>query len=234
MSIHGVSAGEMHRELSAGNVFYHQKEGLIKVSFAATVYDPYFAMNMVEIEEDEVVGKSSGFLAMKNVTKWGRAPEVRDVKREGKRYEGFTQMSDVWMFGVMALELAYGEIRVRCRNELLDFAKRICRKKRLPERLWGEEEEEEEDGRFGEMVKKLKGILKKKEKRFSKSFGKMVAKCLVEEPEKRPRAWDLLGNKFFKEWESVTLFHDTVVKRRQAEEATRRERFNEASTSGTS
>ncbi|XP_059302257.1 serine/threonine-protein kinase BLUS1-like [Lycium ferocissimum] len=120
-----------HKTLNAGDIFVHiddaTEEMLIKLAFEASVYDS----EVIEENQNCNVGEassSSSFLDVKSIFKWGAAPEVL-------RGENDTPKSDVWLLGITALELAYGDIRVRNRGDLDYITKKIRKKKRLPRSL---------------------------------------------------------------------------------------------------
>ncbi|XP_060183129.1 serine/threonine-protein kinase BLUS1-like [Lycium barbarum] len=93
---------------------------------------------------------------------------------------------------VKALELAYGDLPVRNREDLNCIITKLREKKRWTISL--------------EKLLKKKGIIKKtldsykrKEQVFAEEFEKMVLICLREDPEKRPTADQLLNNPFFRQ-----------------------------------
>ncbi|KAJ8556325.1 hypothetical protein K7X08_023083 [Anisodus acutangulus] len=181
-----------HKTLNAGDIFIHideaTEEMLIKLAFEASVYDS----EIIEENQNYNVGEassSSSFLDVKSIFKWGAAPEV--FENDGNT-SGITQKSDIWLLGIMALELAYGDIRVRNRGELDYIIRKIREKKRLPRSL------EKLLMKRKAKLKKAKDLFKRKEKRvFSEEFESMVLACLCENPENRPTANQLLSTPFF-------------------------------------
>ncbi|XP_059306299.1 serine/threonine-protein kinase BLUS1-like [Lycium ferocissimum] len=178
----------IHRTFNQGDIFVHIDDNatdsariLIKLAFEALVYDHSENINT------EGASSSSPFLDVKGISKWGAAPEVF-----GKDNDTSTQKSDIWLLGITALELAYGDLPVRNREDLNCIITKLREKKRLPISL--------------EKLLKKKGIIKKtldsykrKEQAFAEEFEKMVLICLREDPEKRPTADQLLNNPFFRQ-----------------------------------
>ncbi|KAJ8556131.1 hypothetical protein K7X08_022889 [Anisodus acutangulus] len=170
----------VHKTLNVGDIFVHiddaTEEISINLAFEASVYNVGEASSSF----------SSSFLDVKSVYKWGAAPEVLGG-------ENYTPKSDIWLLGITALELAYGDIRVRDYRDLEYIIEKIRKKKRLPRSL----EKlliNKKKGKF----KKVLGSFKRKEKRvFSEDFENMVLACLCENPEERPTAHQLSNTPFF-------------------------------------
>ncbi|KAF3641757.1 putative STE20-related kinase adapter protein alpha-like [Capsicum annuum] len=127
------------------------------------------------------------FLDEKSIYRWGAAPEVFGSENENSS----GPKSDIWLLGITALELAYGNLAVRNRGELNYIIKNIREKKKFPESL-----ERLLIKRGGEFKKAMK-FLKQKKRVFSVEFEEMVLACLSENPVKRPTAGQLLNTPFF-------------------------------------
>ncbi|KAJ8556326.1 hypothetical protein K7X08_023084 [Anisodus acutangulus] len=181
-----------HKTLNAGDIFVHIDDAtekmLIKLAFEASVYDS----EIIEENQNYNVGEassSSSFLDVKSIFKWGAAPEVFGTDGSANT---IGLKSDIWLLGITALELAYGDIRVRNRGELDYIIRKIREKKRLPRSL------EKLLMKRKAKLKKAKDLFKRKEKRvFSEEFESMVLACLCENTENRPTAKQLLNTPFF-------------------------------------
>ncbi|XP_059302158.1 serine/threonine-protein kinase BLUS1-like [Lycium ferocissimum] len=175
---------KVHKTLNAGDIFIHidhaTKERLIKLAFEASVYDPFYNVG-------ETSSSSSTFLDVKSISKWGAAPEVYVG-------ENATPKSDIWLLGITALELAYGDdLRVRSREDLEYIIEKIRFKKRLPRSL----EKLLIIKKKGKIKKVVLNTFKRNKRVFSKDFEKMVLACLCENPEERPTAHQLSSTPFF-------------------------------------
>ncbi|VFQ92998.1 unnamed protein product [Cuscuta campestris] len=84
--------GVVHGDISAGHV-YVQSGPNVKLGYAATVYDH---------RARDLECSTSSSLPEAGISSWAAAPEAY-----GRR-AGTTEASDVWLVGVLALELAYG------------------------------------------------------------------------------------------------------------------------------
>ncbi|KAI3952697.1 hypothetical protein MKX01_013659 [Papaver californicum] len=99
---------------------------------------------------------------------------------------GYDFKADIWSFGITALELAHGRAPF---SEFLP-SEVLCRT------LQGASP----------------GLDHKNDKKFSKSFRKMIAMCLVKDPCKRPSAQHLLKHSFFKKARSSDYIVRTILK----------------------
>ncbi|XP_009613367.1 serine/threonine-protein kinase BLUS1-like [Nicotiana tabacum] len=189
----------VHTTFNAGDILVHigdsNGEIKIKLAFAASVYNS----ENINTEEEEGGSSSSVFLDLKSISKWGAAPEVyeKDNATNGPK-------SDIWLLGITALELGYGELPVKNREDLDCIIKKIREKKKLPKSL---EKLLKKKGK----VKKALDLIKRKEKVFSEEFENMVIECLNEEPEKRPTADQLLNYPFFTKQRDMKRFEQFVL-----------------------
>ncbi|XP_059306300.1 serine/threonine-protein kinase BLUS1-like [Lycium ferocissimum] len=133
----------VHMTFNQGDIFVHIDDNatdsariLIKLAFEALVYDHSENINTEE------ASSPSSFLDVKGISKWSAAPEVF-----GKDNDTSTQKSDIWLLGITALELAYGDLPVRNREDLNCIITKLREKKRLPRSL--------------ENLLKKKGIIKR-------------------------------------------------------------------------
>ncbi|XP_016493161.1 serine/threonine-protein kinase BLUS1-like [Nicotiana tabacum] len=190
----------VHRTFNAGDIFVHIEESTgqirIKLANGASVYNS----ENINTEEIQETGSSSCvFLDLKSIPKWGSAPEIfeKDNATNGPK-------SDIWLLGITALELGYGDLPVKNREDLDCIIKKIREKKKLPKSL---EKLLKKKGKF----KKGLDLIKRKEKVFSDEFENMVIECLNEDPEKRPTADQLLNYPFFTMQRDMKKFEQFVL-----------------------
>ncbi|VFQ85977.1 unnamed protein product [Cuscuta campestris] len=160
------SGCDVHGEINAGHVYVFEGPG-IRLGYAATAYEHRCS--------------GSGALPEVGISDWAAAPEVCD----GEEDYCVTQKGDVWLVGILALELAYGRLRVPSGEALQAMIGWISVMRRLPGRIPAAEEGgggEEEEGR-----------------RFSAEFEEFVASCLDWDAAERPSASVLLTHEFFTE-----------------------------------
>ncbi|XP_055807005.1 serine/threonine-protein kinase BLUS1-like [Solanum dulcamara] len=191
----------VHKTLNAGDIFVDindaNGEMLIKLAYEASVYDSEDISVEGNTNEEEDNSCSVPFLDPKRIARWGAAPEVLAEPK-----------SDIWLLGITALELAYGVLPVRNREELDRIIKKIKKKKK----------------RFPTSLEKLLVVKKKKKwrfkkamgklfkrKAFSKKFEKMVRQCLSKNPKKRPTAKQLLNSSFFTKQRDIERFRQFVL-----------------------
>ncbi|KAM3344052.1 serine/threonine-protein kinase BLUS1-like [Capsicum galapagoense] len=163
---------------------------LIRLAYEASVYDSEKINVEEDIEEDsneeEAGSSSSAFLAPKGIAKWGAAPEVFGREND----EGVGPKSDIWLLGIMALELAYGELPVSTREDLDRLIKKLRKERRFPRSLENMLIVNNREVTF----KKAMNLFKRKEEVFSEMFESTVRKCLAKKPKKRPTAAQLLDS----------------------------------------
>ncbi|KAL3337778.1 hypothetical protein AABB24_030085 [Solanum stoloniferum] len=223
-------SGLIHKRFSAGNIYVNFKQRPIsnveiKLGFAATIYDselesPLSVNHGTELGLDSTVTilpKNPGGLPnleLCELYKWAAAPEVFYSKYEEdlsqvpsplyQDDDAHTVHSDIWLVGVAALELAYGNLRISNCEELEGLIKKIKRSRGLPDKLEDllEEIDIEEGKGKGKMKKavvyfndKLKYV--KGKRKFSKEFEELVLDCLSSKESKRPSVGDLLQRPFF-------------------------------------
>ncbi|PIN16250.1 MEKK [Handroanthus impetiginosus] len=187
--------GQVHREISVGAIFL-KRGSKIKLAYSPSVY------NGTDIYE----GSTSSCLPMSTICDWASAPEVyQDDKCE------YTPKADIWLFGITALELAYGGLKVKDRKALDSMVKNINRRKRLPRRDQDESEKWEKN-LCSSVGNWFSGVVGFKKRVFSKAFEDMVAKCLALDPEKRPTAGEILQHNVFTTLtiEDFTSFEDLL------------------------
>ncbi|XP_055808616.1 serine/threonine-protein kinase BLUS1-like [Solanum dulcamara] len=173
---------KVHKTLNAGDIFVNIDEATqemsIKLAFEASVYDS-------EIPNQEATPNSL-FLNPKNISTWGAAPEVFGSEKQSNNSSG--PKSDIWLLGITAMELAYGNLPVKNRRDLDYIVKKIREKNKLPKSL--KKMMNKRDGKF-------KNLVKQKKRAFSEEFEEIVLACLRESPENRPTAGQLLNTPFF-------------------------------------
>ncbi|CAH9108336.1 unnamed protein product [Cuscuta epithymum] len=185
----------IHGDISAGHV-YVQSGPNIKMGFGATVYD--HGVSNLECS-------SSCTLPETDISHWAAAPEVNNHERKNQRS---TEESDVWLVGIMALELAYGGIRIPSREALEVMSREIHEKRRLPKRYppapQGLDQQQQQltrevEGKGKQIVMEEEdyGDGSSEERSFSREFEKLVADCLAWKPWERPNARTLLKHEFF-------------------------------------
>ncbi|PHT35848.1 hypothetical protein CQW23_23548 [Capsicum baccatum] len=190
--VHNGLLPRAHKTLSAGDIFIHTTTGqmLIRLAYEASVYDSEKINVEEDIEEDsneeEAGSSSSAFLSPKRIANWGAAPEVFGREND----EGVGPKSDIWLLGIMALELAYGELPVSTREDLDRLIKKLRKERRFPRSLKNMLIVNNREVTF----KKAMNLFKRKEEVFSEMFEIMVRKCLAKKPKKRPTAAQLLDS----------------------------------------
>ncbi|KAH0755169.1 hypothetical protein KY290_025439 [Solanum tuberosum] len=228
--------GLIHKCFSAGNIYVNFKQTPIskveiKLGFAATIYDselesPISVSHQTELGADPtitILPKYPGGhpnLELRELYKWAAAPEcVEDQNQAQSPYDdACTVHSDIWLVGVAALELAYGNLRISSREEFEAMIKKIERSRRLPDKLEDvlEEINVEEGKGKGKMKKavvyfndKLKYV--KGKRKFSKEFEELVLDCLSSKESKRPSVGDLLQRPFFRYAKNLKWFQRRVL-----------------------
>ncbi|XP_027772723.1 serine/threonine-protein kinase BLUS1-like [Solanum pennellii] len=235
-------SGLVHKRFSAGNIYVNFKSNVeIKLGFAATIYDselesPLFVSHGTELGLDSTVAilpKNPGGipnLELGELYKWAAAPEVFYSKYEEELSQvpsplyqddnAHTVHSDIWLVGVAALELAYGNLRISDREDFEAMIKKIKRSRRLPDKLEDVLEEinvEEGKGKgkgkmkkavvyFNDKLKYVKG-----KRKFSKEFEELVLDCLSSKESKRPSVGDLLQRPFFRNAKNLQWFQRRVL-----------------------
>ncbi|KAI3454568.1 hypothetical protein Pfo_011231 [Paulownia fortunei] len=183
--IHGN--GQVHKEISAGHIFFSDVPG-IKLAFSASVYDHGLDQNHPS---------SSSHMPMASVFNWAAAPEVYDSENPE-----YTPKADIWLIGITAMELAYGEVRVLERGDLESGLEKITKEKRLPMRKQEESHQTVKESLSSAKENSFPFCMNFqvpfKRRAFSKKFEKMVFNCLALDPAKRPTADELLQSKIFK------------------------------------
>ncbi|XP_010321617.1 serine/threonine-protein kinase BLUS1-like [Solanum lycopersicum] len=218
--------GLIHKCFSAGNIYVNFKSNVeIKLGFAATIYDselesPLFVSHGTELGVDSTVTDLQDDppghpnLELGELYRWAAAPEVFYSPCD----DAHTVHSDIWLVGVAALELAYGNLRISDHEEFEAMIKKIKRSRRLPDKLEDvlEEINVEEGKGKGKMKKvlvylndKLKCV--KGKRKFSKEFEELVLDCLSSKESKRPSVGDLLQRPFFRNAKNLQWFQRRVL-----------------------
>ncbi|KAL0464725.1 UNVERIFIED_CONTAM: Mitogen-activated protein kinase kinase kinase kinase [Sesamum latifolium] len=165
--MHGKN--RLHQNLGADCLFL-DATSRVKVAFRSLTYD-----------------QSTNHLSSSVYPDWTIAPELMIDYREGQ-----SKATDIWMFGLLALELFYGRIPASNFEEFQSLVLGI-------------------DDKFG-TLKKNQGIVNsglfgkigdfscfstKHRKKISKPLGEVMAACLSREPKKRPTTNQLMEYKLF-------------------------------------
>uniref|UniRef100_M1A9X7 Kinase family protein n=1 Tax=Solanum tuberosum TaxID=4113 RepID=M1A9X7_SOLTU len=185
--------GLIHKRFSAGNIYVNFKQTPIskveiKLGFAATIYDselesPISVSHQTELGTDPtitILPKYPGGhpnLELRELYKWAAAPEVFYSQCD----DACTVHSDIWLVGVAALELAYGNLRISNHEEFEAMIKKIRGKMKKAVVY------------FNDKLKYVKG-----KRKFSKEFEELVLDCLSSKESKRPSVGDLLQRPFFR------------------------------------
>ncbi|KAF1002496.1 hypothetical protein AG4045_022260 [Apium graveolens] len=177
--------GHLHQELNASHIYYNCHMPAIKIGYLATIY------------EHNSDGSTPVFFRgppppLDNICQWAAAPEIYYSTEE------YSEKSDVWLVGIIALELAFGGIQEKDRRAL---------------ELWIADVTRKEKGYIGKGKAKVKAMGKSIKKLMSKmkigkagsssssmsrAFKNLLALCLTVDPEERPTAAALLQHDFFK------------------------------------
>ncbi|KAM3361850.1 serine/threonine-protein kinase BLUS1-like [Capsicum galapagoense] len=178
----------VHNTLNVGDIFVHIDDAsgkmLIKLACQASVYD---SGNIPDYNHG-AASSSSSILDPESISKLVTAPEVF-----GSKNDNSGPKSDIWLLGIMALELAFGVLPVRNREDLDHIIEKLRKKRRFPRSLEKLLIVKKRKTTF----KKAMNLLKPKEKVFSKKFERMVRECLAKNPRERPTAAQLLSSSFF-------------------------------------
>ncbi|KAL3337777.1 hypothetical protein AABB24_030084 [Solanum stoloniferum] len=216
----------------------------IKLGYAATIYESDLETPVVLERGPEpgnqpylsLKGKNPGeppILDLSLLSDWAAAPEVfhskyydsddenRNPAKSSSRYEDdddYSFKSDIWLVGIAALELAYGNLRISHREELEGVIRKIKRSRRLPDKLEDVLEEYHEEEKKGKMKKvmgylkdKMKLVQNKRSNKFSKEFEELVLDCLCSSESKRPSVQDLLQRPFFRYAKNLKWFQRRVL-----------------------
>nr|GMD62036.1 serine/threonine-protein kinase BLUS1-like [Ipomoea batatas] len=89
----------------------------INLGFAATVYD-----------DDDEMGNTAPYLPVASMSNWAAAPEVYN----GNGKQAYSDKADIWLFGITALELAFGGLKLPNRNALEAIIDHIHHNNKLP------------------------------------------------------------------------------------------------------
>ncbi|RAL48940.1 hypothetical protein DM860_001260 [Cuscuta australis] len=201
------AAGAVHRDVSAGHVYLEEGPKIVLGFAAATLYNLHSAA--------EFQYPPSSSLPATRISDWAAAPE--EYNFFGFQRENFSTKADVWLVGIMALELAYGEIAVQDRGALETKIRAITETRRLPKKLGPEVQQQR--GASVTTTSRRSGVgMKRKAKMietpaeegggeeeeedqglssFSREFVELVAQCLAWNPEERPCVDALLNHDFF-------------------------------------
>ncbi|XP_055808487.1 serine/threonine-protein kinase BLUS1-like [Solanum dulcamara] len=237
------NSGRVHKCFSAGNIYVNFKPNPvpnveIKLGFAATIYEsdletPFVIEHGVKPGDQIKPPGGPSTPELCTLAEWAAAPEIFYAKDYYDSDDAnlnpaqpsllqddfdYTIKSDIWLVGIAALELAYGNLRISNRGEFEALIKKIKRSKILPDKLeYLLEEIRVEEGK-GKMKKvvgyfkdKLKLVKNKREKKFSKDFEKLVLDCLSSKPSKRPSVQNLLHRPFFRYAKDLKWFKRRVL-----------------------
>nr|TKR85894.1 serine/threonine-protein kinase BLUS1-like [Populus alba] len=167
--------GYLHTDIKAGNILLnHTDNGSIKLEDSGM---------SVWMYESSSVEKSS---SLSSSSKMRLTDVCRDPILDCAR--GYSFKSDIWSFGVTALELAHGGPPFSYRPPSKSLMLKM--KKRFGFSDYDYDEKSEKDF---------------KNSQFSQAFKDMVASCLDQDPSRRPSADQLLQYSFFKNCEGWDL-----------------------------
>lgn len=152
-----------------------------------------------------------------NISAWAAAPEVyyiyEDSDSDDQIENYYSVKSDIWLVGITALELAYGNIRVSHREDFDDMINKIRKSKKLPNKLedlfeeitYPIEEEGEEEKNDGKM-KKVVGFFKDKLKLGKEKEGDNLVEEINDKKGKMKRVMGYFKEKVGKKKEEERLF----------------------------
>lgn len=183
--------GHVHQELNASHIYYRLDIPAVKIGYLATIYEHNSG------DDGEAF---PGSLPASEICEWAAAPEIYHLK------DRYTDKSDVWLVGITALELAFGEIQVKNRKALEFLIAGVTSKSGKKEVV----------GKYiKKMVWKMKicksgssSSSKKNDVTLSRTFKEMLALCFTEDAGKRPTAAALLEHDFFKICDGVFDVYD--------------------------
>lgn len=159
------AVGYLHEEvgqyvysISPDTVYVRFNKPAIKIGYASSIYF-HFTQPHIKIHKNH--------LPPAQICKWGCAPEIVEDFRE------YTTKSEIWLVGILGIDLLLGGIRVQRRDDLLELMEKILgtKKGRKQKRdIWG----------FC----------------FSELCRDFLRLCLKPSPYQRPSADDLLKHEF--------------------------------------
>nr|XP_016492690.1 PREDICTED: serine/threonine-protein kinase OSR1-like [Nicotiana tabacum] len=208
------NSGRIHKYFNAGNIFVNNSKAggeiEIKLAFEAAGYDsdPQFKVNK------EVDAGDSSVPRLTNISAWAAAPEIYYTYEDSDDIENdYSVKSDIWLVGITALELAYGNIRVSDREDFDDMINKIRKSKKLPNKLedlfeeitYPIEEEGEEEKNDGKM-KKVVGFFKDKLKLGKEKEGDNLVEEINDKKGKMKRVMGYFKEKVGKKKEEERLF----------------------------
>ncbi|XP_055808497.1 serine/threonine-protein kinase BLUS1-like [Solanum dulcamara] len=232
------NSGRVHQRFSVGNIYVNFiprpiSNVEIRLGFAVTIYksdlEPYIFFGEGKLPDGQPEQKYLPRHDLQSNSDLSAPPEVFYKKYDDnlnpvksplfKDYdEVHTVKSDIWLVGIAALELAYGNLRISNRKEFEALIKKIKRSKRLPDKLEDLIEEIHVVKGKGKMKKavgyfndKLKVVKGKRSKKFSEEFEELVLDCLSSKESKRPTVKDLLERPFFQNAKALKWFQRRVL-----------------------
>lgn len=175
-------AGKHHTRITADTVFFDLGGSTAYLAFAASLYERT-NLNLEDLN----------CLPVNRMLAWGLAPEVKhDESLEFVDvYE--TEKSDIWLIGILSLELAYGRILVENRREFLDIANYISSNPGALTDTWEQLRIKSAEFARGGDPLELPNLLSVNQTKFSERFGGFVARCLDPNPVNRASAEELLN-----------------------------------------
>lgn len=174
--------GRHHTRITADTVFYDTDEPNFYLAYAASLYEK--TTTNLDYWNCRPINK---------MLAWGLAPEVKHDESLNFVDVYETEKSDIWLIGILALELAYGQILVENRGELLDIANYICSDPGGLMDTWEELRIKSAEFAPGADPLELPIVLSVNQTRFSKVFGGFLGRCLDADPENRASAEELLN-----------------------------------------
>ncbi|XAR49013.1 Non-specific serine/threonine protein kinase [Bertholletia excelsa] len=189
--------GQLHRDIKAANILI-DSNGTVRLADFPVSTSVYEA----------TAGAVAAMLTDMAWKPYWIAPEV--VQSPEETYS-WTPKADIWSFGIVALELAYGGPPLSHlpspKSLLMKTMKRF---------------------RVSNYYKKTR---KSKDKEFSKLFKDMVGLCLNQDPSKRPSAHELLSHPFFRKCKGLEIVVKNILRDQRHRSEVWLQKFGSASKS---
>ncbi|KAK1399248.1 hypothetical protein POM88_009111 [Heracleum sosnowskyi] len=175
-------AGKHHTRITADTVLFDLGEPTFYLAYASSLYERT-TPNLYDWN----------CLPVNRMLAWGLAPEVKNDESLEFVDVYETEKSDIWLIGILGLELAYGRILVENRRELLDITNYISSDPGALMDTWEELRIKSAEFAPGGNPIELPIVLSVNQTRFSERFRGFLARCLNANPENRASAEELLN-----------------------------------------